>query len=341
VTSNKPLKVGEWIEVRSKEEILRTLDKEGCLEGMPFMPEMFAYCGKPFQVYKRAHKGCDTIFPVRSRRFKRTIHLETRCDGGGHGGCQAGCLIYWKDAWVKRVDERQSEPSPAASGGCTEADVLRAARPGANDLNSNANYMCQVNRLPWASEDLSPWDIRQYIEDYTSGNVTFGQWLRGIIYITYQNLMCLGIGWGPLLRWLYEKFQKMRGGLPHPNRRGRIPLGAETPTAYLNLQEGELVRVKSYDVILATLNVANKNRGMLFDGEMMPYCGGTYRVKKRVTRIINEETGKMMEMKNPCIILENVVCQARYSSCRLFCPRGIYPYWREIWLERVTAEQPQ
>jgi len=43
----------------------------------------------------------------------------------------------------------------------------------------------------------------------------------------------------------------------------------------------------------------------------------------------------MVEMKNPCIILDNVVCQARYSSCRMFCPKSMYPYWREIWLERV------
>ena len=44
-------------------------------------------------------------------------------------------------------------------------------------------------------------------------------------------------------------------------------------------------------------------------------------------------------MKNPCIILDSVVCQARYHACRMFCPRSIYPYWREIWLERVE-ERP-
>jgi hypothetical protein len=39
------LSVGNWVEVRSKEEILRTLDENGQLEGMPFMPEMFAFAG--------------------------------------------------------------------------------------------------------------------------------------------------------------------------------------------------------------------------------------------------------------------------------------------------------
>ena len=50
------LKAGDWVEVRAKEEILATLDGNGELEKMPFMPEMLAFCGRRFQVYKRAHK---------------------------------------------------------------------------------------------------------------------------------------------------------------------------------------------------------------------------------------------------------------------------------------------
>jgi hypothetical protein len=87
---------------------------------------------------------------------------------------------------------------------------------------------------------------------------------------------------------------------------------------------------------LRTLDVRSKNRGLWWDAEMVPYCGGTYRVLARVTKILDEKTGKMREMKGPCIILDSVVCQSRYSGCRMFCPRAIYPYWREIWLERVA-----
>jgi hypothetical protein len=170
--------------------------------------------------------------------------------------------------------------------------------------------------------------------------VGLGQWVRGIIYITYQNIINLGIGVGAPMRWIYDRFQKLWGGLPYPRWTGKIPLEDKTPTVKLDLQEGELVRVKSYEEILATCHTDNRNRGMGFDGEMMPFCGGTYRVHKRVTKIINEKTGKMMDMKNPCIILEGVVCQGRYSECRMFCPRAIYPYWREIWLERVEKSAP-
>jgi hypothetical protein len=37
--------------------------------------------------------------------------------------------------------------------------------------------------------------------------------------------------------------------------------------------------------------------------KMVPYCGGNYRVLKRVCRIIDEKTGKIQNMKNPCITL--------------------------------------
>jgi len=107
----------------------------------------------------------------------------------------------------------------------------------------------------------------------------------------------------------------------------------KTPIEELNLQPGELVEVRSIEEIVSTLNRENRNRGLLFDGEMTPYCGGIYRVLRRVNRIINENTGKMMEMKAPCIVLEGGVCKSDYHR---LCPRAIYSYWRENWLKRVT-----
>lgn len=55
------MRVGDRVEVRSKEEILATLDSNGRLEGLPFMPQMFEYCGQGFQIFKSAHKTCDTV----------------------------------------------------------------------------------------------------------------------------------------------------------------------------------------------------------------------------------------------------------------------------------------
>jgi hypothetical protein len=162
----------------------------------------------------------------------------------------------------------------------------------------------------------------------------------GLVYSLYYNLSQAGIGLGRPMRWFYDKAHPMWGGTLFPRKKGTILEGQPTAAGTLNLQPGELVRVKSHSEILRTLNTEGKNRGMSWDAELVPYCGGTYRVRDRVTKTVNERTGKMLEMKNPCIILEGVVCHARYSECRMFCPRAIYSWWREAWLERVTPIAP-
>lgn len=340
-------KIGDWVEIKSKEEILSTLDENGCIDGMPFMPEMLQFCGKRFRVYKSAHKTCDYSGPeIRSRWLENTIHLETRCDGSAHDGCQAGCLLYWNTAWLKPVSGPSSDSTysaaPAlhntqtASMKCSEADLWKKTTLPQVD-NGPPTYFCQTTEIPAATKDLEWWDIRQYLKDYTSGNVTFGRLVRSLIYSAYYNLSQAGIGVGAPMRWFYDKIRFLWGGSMWPRKPGVIPAGSPTPTVSLNLQPGELVRVKSQEQILQTVTTDNLNRGMHWDAELVPYCGGTYRVLKRVHKIIHEKTGKMTDMKTACIILDQVVCQARYSACRMQCPKAMYPYWREIWLERVSA----
>ena len=102
------LKEGNWVEVRSKEEILSSLDKDGRLEGLPFMPQMFQYCGRRFKVFKRAHKTCDTVSGnTVGRKLSKGVHLDLRCDGQVYGGCQAACLIFWKEAWLKPANQQK------------------------------------------------------------------------------------------------------------------------------------------------------------------------------------------------------------------------------------------
>jgi len=333
------LSAGDWAQVRSREEILRTLDDRGELEGLPFMPEMFQYCGRRVQVWKRAHKTCDTIHQTGGRRMQNAVHLcGVRCDGSAHGGCDASCMIFWKEAWLKPVDV-PSAPACTQGEGCTEAQVLEATRKPVTCDGETPGYACQATQLFEATSPLRWWNYSQYLEDYTSGNAELGRLVRALIYSAYYSVMQAGIGVGRPLRWLYDKFQAVAGGPPFPRRAGRIAANQATPVGSLNLQPGELVRVKSYQEILATVNTENQNRGLLFDAEMVPYCGGTYRVMKRVSRILDEKTGAMLEMKHSCIILQDVVCQSRYSPCRMLCPRSIYSYWREIWLERIPVPE--
>jgi hypothetical protein len=335
------LRAGEWVEVRSKEEILRSLDNKGRLEGLPFMPQMFQYCGKRFRVFKRAHKTCDTVNPIAGRRLASAVHLELRCDGRAYGGCQAACLIFWKEAWLKPVKEKTNPVHFSRPGGlvnqvgCVEEDVWQATCVRDPQRGAETRYACQATQLPYFTTPLAWWDMRQYVEDYLSGNVTLGTIFRGFVYLSYYHLLAKrGNKVGRPARWLYDQFQALVGGVPFPRRTGSIPTGQLTPIVNLNLQPGELVRIKSYKDILATLD-GLKNRGMYFDAELVPYCGGVYRVRARVTNFINEKTGKMATMKTPAVILEGVCCQSRYANCRMFCPRSIYSWWREIWLERV------
>lgn len=341
------IRAGEWIQVRSKEEVLATLDKDGRLEGLPFMPEMFAYCGKKLQVFKRAHKTCDPPNGMGGRRMRGAVHLqEVRCDGSGHGGCDAGCLIFWKDAWLKPVDGSSTinvEPGPEGlvrPNGCSEHDVLAGATvPGKEPGPDGPRYICQSTHLASATEPLPWWDFRQYLEDYRSGNVSFGQIVSAGAFYLYDKIASTGLGFSATMKWAYDQLQRLRGGSAYPWRTGEVPRGVRTPSATLDLRPGELVRVRSFPEILATLDQNNKNRGMYFDGELVPFCGRTFRVLKRVQKIIDEKTGRMLNLKTDAIILENVACQARYSKCRHFCPRSIYSYWREIWLERIHEDR--
>ncbi len=156
MTNNMPLCAGDWVEILSKDEILRTLDKRGQLEGLPFMPGMFDYCGRRFKVYKRAHKTCDTVNDYKGRRMNAAVHLEgSRCDGKAYGGCDAGCLIYWKEAWLKRVAEpvasgtvpmQESQvPTTTLQTGCTEEDVWAATKAIPSPTVPASNYVCQVD----------------------------------------------------------------------------------------------------------------------------------------------------------------------------------------------------
>jgi hypothetical protein len=338
------LKAGEWIEVRSREEILAILDAHACFENAPFMAEMFQYCGRKFQVSKRADKTCDPAHePWSIRRVKNCVHLQDlRCDGQEHGGCEAGCLIFWKEAWLKRSDKdivsaeslqnRRIEQSNR-NALCTVESVT--AEGQSTNPDGETIFTCQATQLRNYTSEMAAWDPRQYVRDLTSGNLS-----TGLAADSFGNRMLeLLLGLIRLVRSLvislFNLIPRKIKGPAYPFIVGTLE---NTPKETLDLQPGELVQVRSREEIVATLDRHNRNRGMLFDGEMLPYCGGIYRVLRRVHHIIDERSGKMVNMKSPCIVLEGVVCQSDFHR---LCPRAIYPYWRENWLRRASiAETP-
>ncbi len=344
------LAAGDWIEVRSKEEILATLDEGGRLEGLPFMPEMLRFCGGHFQVFKSAQKTCsETVGPSGlvyvSRSLNATVHLHHRCDGSAHGGCQAGCVMFWKEAWLKPLRPGSSigaEMGRTAAidkkaGACTEEVIYAAA--ASRGLDNHVRYTCQATQLMVASRPLKLWEFGQYVDAVRSRNNSVTAVLKALVYVIYYyGTLARSPRLGAPSRWFYDRFQSIWGGVPFPRKAGRIDPGQPHPRVDLDLQPGDLVRVKSYEEILKTVDRNATNRGLSFDAELVPYCGKLFRVRTRIERFIDEKTGRMRNMKTPAVILENVYCHSLYSGQRVLCPRAVFLWWREIWLEKVLDD---
>jgi hypothetical protein len=333
-------RAGEWVEIKSKEEILATLDPQGEIDGLPFMPEMLRHCGQRIRVAKSAHKTCDTVNQTGGRRMRDAVHLDgLRCDGSGHGGCQAKCLLFWKEQWLRPAGEG-SGTAPAALPAPSDDAGLAKFASTVREGESEPTYRCQATQLYAATTPLRPWNPRQYIADVRSGNASAREALKFLFLAALFNLRKLGFGHRIAVR-LHEFAHRKLVGTPAPYARGRVPAGTQTPLVVQDLQVGDLVEVKPHEEILATLNARNHNRGLSFDKEMVRYCGRQFRVGERVMRIVNEKTGKIMQFARPSYILEGAYCTSQYSERRLLCPRLITPYWREAWLNKIDdAGQP-
>jgi hypothetical protein len=302
------LRVGDVVEVRPGDEILAALDDDSCTDALPFMPEMLRFVGRRFTVSAIAQKLCDTRSDGTGNRLLRdTVYLDDlRCDGSAHDGCQAGCRLLWRASWLQRV----STESEAAD------DSQLAKRAEKATRRADGTYRCQATELGAASEPFQPGDRgRKYLDEVRCGNVGVGRFLRVLVRAVSRKL-------GSMLG-LHGEMALTSPGKP-------------PPSPPLELRPGELVQVKSKREIAPTLDENGRNRGLSFDWEMLPHCGRSYRVRDRVERFIDENTGTMVELKNPCIILDGVVCSGDWSEGRWFCPRAIYPYWREDWLRRAT-----
>jgi hypothetical protein len=322
--------------VRSAEEILQTLDARGTIDGLPFMPEMLQFCGRRFRVSTVAHKTCDTIHYSGIRKMNATVHLEDlRCDGAAHGSCEAGCLLFWKEAWLRP----EHAPIRRATVPARSVVDLQALTRREGATSTDIRYVCQVTELLRASRPWAWWNVAQYVADVSSRNATLGQVCRVLVLASLRWLRVKAPSYGSVVR-VYNAMARRWGVAPYYSRDELK--GARTPTddfdvAQSQLSAGDWVRVRSREEIVATLNNRGRHKGLGFDTEMVPYCGQKHRVRKVVTRIINEATGEMMTMKNPCIALEGVVCKSEYSERRFMCPRSILSFWRPIWLQRLDS----
>jgi len=303
------LRPGDLVEVKSPKEIQQTLDDNGALHGLPFMPEMADFCGRRFQVSKRVVKTC--YYGARSgmRKFpaEDVVLLEgLRCSGAAHDGCQKACTIFWREAWLRKVeasDAIQSRTDPEGS------KWLRARLKTSTDPET---YFCQASEILNATIELTRWErFGKCLSEIRAGNC-------GILEM-FQRV-CI---------WLFWKARRsVLGVYARGNQKS-------TPVESLNLRSGEWIEIKPLANITKTLDERAYNRGLFFTPAMGQSCGEEYRVKEKIEKIIVDGTGKMRQLRNTAF-LEGSMCGC---SCVAFggCPRNEFAYWREIWLRRVET----
>jgi hypothetical protein len=300
---NAGLRPGEMVEVRSLPEILATLDERGSLDGLPFMPEMAAFCGHRFPVHRRLEKVWEYAHGTGMRRVHNTVLLQAlRCNGQSHGGCQAACQLIWKEAWLKR-------PGTGSSGTLGAPHQLDLAAHTHVTVEGGLRYICQMTEIQRASTRLEFRGMDHYWRDLKVGN------LRLIPLIVAFSVR--------LFNWTHWRL----GGAIWPVV--KPPEGGTSPHQDLGLQPGQMVRVKSKHAIEATLNRNSRNRGLSFGEDMISYCGGSYRVAARIDRIVHEGTGELLQLKTPSILLEGVTA----IGGSILNPQNEFYFWREIWLD--------
>src|SRR4029453_6214968 len=159
------LRPGEMVEVRSLPEILTTLDERGCLDGLPFMPEMAAFCGHRFPVHRRLEKVWEYAHGTGLRRVRNAVLLQAvRCDGQSHGGCQAACQLIWKEAWLKRP----GTDSPGVLDLPHQVDLVSNTHV---TVQGKLRYICQITELQRASSQLRYRSLGHFLRDLKVGNV--------------------------------------------------------------------------------------------------------------------------------------------------------------------------
>ncbi len=299
------LVVGDLVEIKTWAEIRPTLDQRGCLDQMPFMPEMLVMCGRRTHVFRCVHRLFDYRKTRRMRHMNGAVLLVgTVCGGSSHGGCEAACHTIWNAAWLRRVGPHDDVAGPPASSDLpTDIAVVQFGTRA-------PHYSCQLTQLNAASRPIGDWSAINFLRPLIAGNVA---------------PMAFVVGW---LTHLFNELQHLRQGVSFPAF--EAALGGEGQEAP-RLQAGDQVVVRSSAEIRATLNDQSLHKGLYFEPDMLKHCGRRYPVQAEVKKIIDIVTGEMRTMKTPAYILSDV----HFSGERqLFNAQHEPLFWRSAWLKR-------
>jgi len=100
----------------------------------------------------------------------------------------------------------------------------------------------------------------------------------------------------------------------------------------IELQPGDLVRVRSREEIEPMLDADRKFHGCTFLDCMWAYCGTTQKVFKPLHRFLDERDFVFKKVKG-VVILDGVFCDGVLVFGQ--CDRSCFLFWREEWLEKL------
>jgi len=101
-----PYSKGDWVRVRSREDILATLDPFKELKGCAFLPEMYKYCGTQQRVLRAMQHFMDER-DYKLKKVRGVILLENViCNGtAAFGDCDRCCFLFWREEWLEKSTE--------------------------------------------------------------------------------------------------------------------------------------------------------------------------------------------------------------------------------------------
>jgi hypothetical protein len=99
-----PLKAGDIVRVKSREEIESTLDRWKELRGCAFLEYMWEYCGTEQQVFVAMERFLDER-DYKVKKCKGILLLAgAYCPGTPvFGRCDRHCFLFWREEWLERV----------------------------------------------------------------------------------------------------------------------------------------------------------------------------------------------------------------------------------------------
>jgi len=154
-----------WSRVRTEREILATLDQDGTLNGLPFMPRCSLTGGRTFRVRGRAGKTCVEVapgdIPIRGFRSSDVVFLDDlRCSGltmrnvSGGAVCSGGGVAGGNSTAPKHRRGAHNRTRTCCGARLQTRAISSGYRCQSTELRHVTETLTRVQRLQYCLEDL-------------------------------------------------------------------------------------------------------------------------------------------------------------------------------------------